>query len=368
MDILKKEKRNDDYLDRDEIEAMQPTSRFDDLQNKEEFDDETVVVDEDSKTIDSIKQKKSIFEEVCNKKIDKLSKKGAKKYFRLPIPELGFEVSPADLNPETLLKTHFPWFPFSKEFYEEMSISACVMCYEKKNVDITICEGLQAALLADFQEDVRKIDDVSSETILRKHIKMLDEIENERKVYYTDPTTLLFRKMHHVEESIQKIYKDHQTLYTLYMNRMRRVSLKLLCKTLDKNDAHLPTPLTATIEYLEKSKNKSIYIEQNISCFDISCYSNAVIRMLLYYELDEVSSNHAHVLQLFISSLAVHFYRFRTDCPMKMNLMYHGQPGTGKSVITAKLVTYSIDGTIEDIVSKSEKAIVNPRAGKYNNF
>lgn len=45
--------------------------------------------------------------------------------------------------------------------------------------------------------------------------------------------------------------------------------------------------------------------------------------------------------------------------------MLHGDPGIGKSAITEKTTQYMIPNSVDDIVSRSEKAIINPESGKH---
>jgi ATP-dependent Clp protease ATP-binding subunit ClpA len=50
---------------------------------------------------------------------------------------------------------------------------------------------------------------------------------------------------------------------------------------------------------------------------------------------------------------------------MKTSIMLHGDPGIGKSAITEKTTQYMIPNSVDDIVSRSEKAIINPESGKH---
>jgi hypothetical protein len=51
------------------------------------------------------------------------------------------------------------------------------------------------------------------------------------------------------------------------------------------------------------------------------------MKILLYYEMNEISTNHSYIIAMYLGSLAVYFYRFRTNVPMKQNTMLHGPPG-----------------------------------------
>lgn len=294
-----KDSTNDDNTDLTIVPP--PTSRFDDLEVTDEFNDSEVVIDKDSKTIQDFHHKKISFDELFAKKTNVNT--GGVQYFRLPIPETGFEVNQNEMEPETMIRSYFPWYPFSQQFYEELSISAIIKCYEEKFVEIDICERLQAALLQDFQQNNRNIDHHSDGIIMRKHVKGQDEIKQEREIYYTDPTTLKYEKMNEVEAAIQKIYKNNSVLFARYMNRMRRVARRLVCRILDKDDSKLPSPLRAALEYLDKTKNKKIYIEQNMSTFEISCFANGLLRMLLSYEIDDVSTSHLLILYSFTTAM-----------------------------------------------------------------
>ena len=115
---------------------------------------------------------------------------------------------------------------------------------------------MQEKLLRDFQQPEREIDHPSDETILRKHVILLDEIDESRKVYYTDPTTILFRLMNDVQSAIHKIYKDIPDMFSRFMNMMRRVSLNLLTRVLDKSDLKLPVPITIFLNIMIQHKEK----------------------------------------------------------------------------------------------------------------
>lgn len=348
--------------------------RFDDLMamfsdDEDEANDEDeelgfgrVRVDRASREMKKMKETKDAFEKICNSKKNRLEQQ-SNRHFKLPIPALGFEVLSKEMSPDTMLKSHFVWYPYSEEYLNELTLSVIYDCFQKKTVSIDYCESLQRELYLDYQKNVRKIDEPSDEVILRKHVKMMDEIENERKLYYTDPTTLLYNKMKKVQTAIHKIYRNDRRLFAKYMNIMRSVSFKLLHKTLDKDDFHLPEPLTGMLQYIDETNAEGIYLEQNIACIDISPYANSLMRMLLFYELDEVSTNHLLIHELIIASHSVHFYRMRSECELKKSLMLHGPPGTGKSAALTKVIEYNIEDTMEDLVSRSAKAVINPRAG-----
>lgn len=123
---------------------------------------------------------------------------------------------------------------------------------------------MQEKLLRDFQQSEREIDHPSDKTILRKHVILLDEIDESRKVYYTDPTTILFRLMNDVQSAIHKIYKDIPDMFSRFMNMMRRVSLNLLTRVLDKSDLKLPVPITNILEYYDSTQGKGIYMVRSV--------------------------------------------------------------------------------------------------------
>ena len=115
--------------------------RFNDLDTNgsKDNDDINTFVDPDSIRLDEMRKRTENFDKniVISDGANgaggdgSLAEQNIIRYFKLPFPQLGFEVTQRELEPNNALRSKFPWIPYSREHYEQLSISLTVAMYQK---------------------------------------------------------------------------------------------------------------------------------------------------------------------------------------------------------------------------------------------
>lgn len=293
----------------------------------------------------------------------------ADEFFQLPFPDLGWQIHPKEFTASSIFETRFPWISFSRETLEQKRMSVILWCGRTGNFNASYCDDLLKSLTAKYT-NLQAYYSLRNEKRFNQSIGMNLVVEdghgiNDNSDYVKDPTSIVSKIMIEIEMSLFRIYGKNQKKFSDFIEQMRSVALKQMYRVVNKDNQDLPDPVLVLLNHLHDKGINKLCEEVNMFTLDLGAFTNALQQMLFMYEMDEVATNHVHLLQVIQAIMSAYLDKNRTHCDMKNNICFHGAPGTGKSAMTEKANEYFVQETIDDIVARSNMAMIAPKARNF---